>query len=411
MGKLSEENKQPQALTKEDFQQFDGAFLNEKLSESIVVKNIEYTAVGLKQTNWEHTGFVAFTEERLEKVLGSKRTWVNGNQTAVENTEKIEVLVTETPIKELEQTLPQFIVPNVWEFMYQAGEYLRKNTDIPVVAITGSVGKSTTRMMLDHLLNGSFDVLSNVGNHNTRFAIPLYMNKLVQSPDIMDLEVSLNALNSRDKGPQTSFIKPTISMLTSIGAAHMKGVADLNTIARVKANIFSGMAENGIAIINQDIPAEQLVVVMEVAQANTNNILTYSMTDMSADLHLVSMKELKDFTEVTISYRNELFTYYLGLASAGVVEISLGILLVLLSLGLDINQFLDRFMSFRSLPKVMEAKKGTIDGKRVTIIDDSHNAAIPSMINGILSFTNKVSYFSGKKILVLGQVSAVCLYC
>ena len=405
MEKILKQSQQTQALTMKQFKHFTGTFLNEKIAKSIIVENVEYTASALNQTTAEHTAFIAFTEERLEHILSSKRAWIDGNKVAQAYLGKIEVLVTETPIEELKGTLPQFIVPDVWEFMYEVGTYLRQKTEIPIVAITGSVGKSTTRMMLDHLLQDDFNVLSNRGNHNTRFAMPLYMDKLVQSPDILDLEVSLNALNSRDKGSLTPFIQPTISLLTSIGAAHMTGVADLNAIAKVKANIFKGMAEDGVAIINQDIPTEQLELVLAVARENTTNILTYSMTDMSADLYLVSMKELKDFTEVTVSYQEELYTYYLGLASAGVVENSLGILLVLLSLGLDINQYLDRLLTFHSLPKVMETKKGTIDGKRVTIIDDSHNAAIPSMINGIVSFTNKVSYYSGKKILVLGQVA------
>lgn len=53
----------------------------------------------------------------------------------------------------------------------------------------------------------------------------------------------------------------------------------------------------------------------------------------------------------------------------------------------------------------MERKRGFIDGKKVDIIDDTHNAAIPSMINAIESFTKRTGYYSGKKMLVLGQVA------
>lgn len=395
----------PKPFTKKDFENFDGQFLDSEIAEKMYITNFEYTSMGVKNTDASHIGFIAFTTKRMKESLGIKREWPDGNLVVERNPEGFEVLVTETPIESLKEVLPQFIVPNTWEFMYQVGNYLRENTDIPVVAITGSVGKSTTRMMIEHLLGKDFSVLSNVGNHNTRFAIPLYMDRMVQSPDILNLEVSLNALNYKDKGPQTLFIKPTISVLTSVGFAHMSGMASLNTLAEFKANIFKGLSSDGVAIINQDIQTEQFKIALNAAKKSTNTILTYSMTDVSADLYLVSMKELKDFTEVTISYQSDLYTYYLSLSSAGMVENSLAALLILIALQVDITKYLPRFSSFHSLPKIMERKRGYIDGKKVDIFDDTHNAAIPSMINAVVSFTNKVAYYSGKKILVLGQVA------
>lgn len=405
MNSMIKSKLKPKPFTKKDFENFDGYFLFPEIAQKMFVTNFEYTAAGVEHTDVSHIGFVAFTTKRMRESLGIKREWPDGNEVVKRDPQKFEVLVTENPIDSLKETIPQFIVPNTWEFMYQVGDYLRMNTDIPVIAITGSVGKSSTRMMIEHLLGESFSVLSNVGNHNTRFAMPLYMTRMVQSPDILNLEVSLNALNYKDKGPQTLFIKPTISVLTSIGYAHMSGMADLNTLAEFKANVFKGLSKNGVAIINQDIQTEQFEIAVEEAQKSTTNIFTYSMKDVSANLFLISMKELKDFTEVTISLNNELHTYYLSLSSAGMVENSLAAIAVLTNLGLDIDFYLSRFSTFYSLPKIMERKKGYIDGKRVEIFDDTHNAAIPSMINALRSFTNKVPYYSGKKILVLGQVA------
>lgn len=395
----------PKPFTKEDFKNFSGDFLNEAITEEMYVTNFEYTAAGLNNTDTSHIGFIAFTEERMKESLGLKRGWPDGNLVVKKKPEQFEVLITENPIEELKDRVPQFIVPNTWEFMYQVGNYLRTNTDIPVVAITGSVGKSSTRMMIEHLLGEDYSVLSNKGNHNTRFAMPLYMTRMVQSPDLLNLEVSLNALNYKDKGPQTLFIKPTISVLTSVSYAHMSGMADLNTLTEFKANVFKGLQKDGVAIINQDIQSEQFELAVTLAKEQTSNILTYSLTDTSADLHLLSMKELKDFTEVTISYQSNFYTYCLGLPSAGMVENSLAAILVLGTLGVDIDNYLPRFSTFRSLPKIMEKKRGYIEGKKVDILDDTHNAAIPSMINAIVSFSQKVPYYNGKKLLVLGQVA------
>lgn len=396
---------QNKSFTKVNFDELEGHFLNDAIATSLNITNFEYTINGMRKTTDPQTAFISFTKERIKTALGAERNWPSGDNFVKVNSTRIALYITETPIMELSDTVVQFIVPDTWEFMHQVGNYLRNRLDIPAIAITGSVGKTTTRMMIEHLFSEDYQVLSNQGNHNTRFAIPLYMAKLVQSPDILNLEVSLNALNYRGKGPQSTFVRPTIAILTSISFAHMSTMKDLNGLAKLKANIFNGLDEQGVAIINHDIPMEQRNIAWAAAKEKTNKILTYSMTDSDADLHLISKKELKDITEVTVSYHGELYTYYLCLSSAGIVENSLAVILVLKTMGIDPDKYLSRFLTFHSLPKVMERKRGYIDGKKIDIIDDTHNAAIPSMINAITSFTNKVNYYSGRKLLALGQVA------
>lgn len=397
--------KKAKAFKIKDFSKIDGYFLNEEIVSTLHITNFEYTINGMRRTSDSNTAFISFTKERIKKAIKVDKPWPNTDDFVLKNATQVALYITETPVMALIDSVPQFIVPDTWEFMHQLGSYLRQQTDIPVIAITGSVGKTTTRMMIEHLLQDDYQVLSNRGNHNTRFAIPLYMSKLVQSPDVLNLEVSLNALNYRGKGPQSIFVRPTIAVLTSIGFAHMSTMKDLNSLAKLKANIFDGLDADGTAIINYDIPLEQRNIALSAARERTDHILSYSMTDSDADLYLVSMKELKDLTEVTISYQGALYTYYLCLSSAGIVENSLAVILTLKAMGLDLDAFLPRFSTFHSLPKVMERKRGYIDGKKVDIIDDTHNAAIPSMINAIESFTKRTGYYGGEKMLVLGQVA------
>lgn len=396
----------PNPLKFSDFTKFTGEFLNEEIAQNILIDDFEYSGNKLRvDHDSSHLGFIAFTKERINSALGVSRNWQDGNLTAKSNRHMIEVLITEHPILELADSLPQFIVPDSWEFMHEVSEYFLKSSSIPRVAITGSVGKSSTRLMIEHLLNQDYQVLSNRRNNNIRFAMPLYMTKLAQSPDILNLEISLNALNNRGKGPQSTLIQPTIAVLTSIGFAHMSMMSDINVLAKLKANVFRGLVKDGTAIINKDIPEEQFQIAYQAAKNQTDNILTYSMTKKDADLYLVKIKELKYLTEVTISYMESYYTYYLSLSSEGIVENSLASILILTTLGLDIDDYLPYFANYKSLPKVMEQKIGTIDDKKVDIIDDTHNAAIPSMINAIKSFTKKQEYYSGKKILALGQIA------
>ncbi len=99
--------------------------------------------------------------------------------------------------------------------LLQISEKIRSNFVQPIVAITGSAGKTSTRMMISHLFQNE-KVLENRGNHNVRFAIPLYLSKLVSEPDMLNLEVSVNALNSYDTGSMSNLVQPEIAIVTSI---------------------------------------------------------------------------------------------------------------------------------------------------------------------------------------------------
>lgn len=369
------------------------------------IKDFEYYPRDPQTMVGDGVAFIELSDRRLTEITGKPVTWPDRRKYLKTHYRRFSLLITEAPVEELKAKLPQFIVPDAWEFMYEISKQLRREFDGEVIAVTGSVGKSSLRLMLNHLLEGTCQVQSNRGNHNTRLAIPLYMTKLIKKPDILNLEVSLNALNSRDRGPQSRLVKPTIAILTSVDFAHMTGVKDLSLLAKVKSRIFEGLQPSGTAIINHDIALEALREVKAAAESSGAKILTYSMKGNEADLRLIRATKLKYLTEVTIELGQKYFTYYMEIASDGMVENSLAALLTMYALKMDIEDYMQKLQNFRSLPKVMALHSGRYQGMEVDIIDDTHNAAIPSMVNAIRAFREKTVYYSGKKILVLGQVA------
>jgi UDP-N-acetylmuramyl pentapeptide synthase len=389
-----------------DFSQFTGQFLDAALAADLQVDDFEYFPYPYPTAS-THTAFLNLSDERIHQITKGKKNWTDREQFILTYQDRFSLIVTEQPIEALAGKKAQFIVPNVWDFMHEVAAYLRNDFAGPVIAMTGSVGKSSTRLMINHLLNGQFNILSNRGNHNVRLATPLYMAKLIQKPEILSLELSLNTLNSRDKGAQSTLVQPTIAILTSVGFAHMEGTDNsLSLIAEVKSRIFEGLDAHGTAIINADIDQEALDIALTEAKKQTSHILTYSMTgNGEADINLIMMKTLKELTEVTVSYQQQYYTYYLKMSSPGMVENSLAAFLTLISLGLNPEDYFERFTTFKSLPKVMALHTGYLTDKKVAIIDDTHNAAIPSMINAIQAFSAQLPYYSGAKILALGQVA------
>ncbi|MBU5359609.1 hypothetical protein KQI58_00805 [Enterococcus raffinosus] len=124
MNSMIKSKLKPKPFTKKDFENFDGYFLFPEIANKMFVTNFEYTAAGVEHTDVSHIGFVAFTTKRMRESLGIKREWPDGNEVVKRDPQKFEVLVTENPIDSLKKTIPQFIVPNTWEFMYQVGDIL-----------------------------------------------------------------------------------------------------------------------------------------------------------------------------------------------------------------------------------------------------------------------------------------------
>ncbi|WP_430611533.1 UDP-N-acetylmuramoyl-tripeptide--D-alanyl-D-alanine ligase [Enterococcus sp. DIV0876] len=397
--------KEISGLTYDDFRTIEGYFLSDECAKDLLISDFEYQGHYTKRSTSTNLGFIAFTKDRRSEINGREVAWPDGNQEAIENIDHISLLVTEHPIEELKETLPQFIVENTWKFMLALSQKIRSANTAKVIAITGSVGKSSTRLMVDQLLQPSHDILSNRGNHNTRFAIPLYLCKASQGPEILNLEVSLNALNNRDSGPMSPLIQPDIALVTSVGEAHMATFKSIEQLAEYKGRVYDGLSANGIAIINRDIHDHLYQILLAKAQKKTNRIRTYSMTDPDADLYLVKKSELKHGVEITISLNEKRYTYFLNISSKGMVENSLAALLIIDSLGIPITQCTKNFAQYRSLPKILEETHYSCQNKEITVLDDTHNASIPAMINAIEAFKQKHVYYGGKKILVLGQIA------
>ncbi len=383
-----------------------GQFLNNNLRPNHLTR-VEYQHVSLS-TNPEllaKTMFIAISNERRDYVNRKPVKWTDGNAQIKGREHLLGLIVTETPIESARQTTPQFIVENSWTFMIEFSKLVRTVFQNPTIAITGSVGKTSTRMLLTHVFSNQ-NVLENRGNHNTRFAIPLYMAQLIQNPDILNLEVSLNALNSFDTGSMSKLIKPNIVIITSIGEAHLSSMKDTKTIALYKAKVLEGANEDTVVILNADIGKEEREILLNKAKKYTNHLLTYSAKNNAADVRLLSVKHEKFYDELEVMFFDEKLTYRLPTGSAGLMENSLAALLAYWQITGETNASLAKMETFKPLPKTMEMIPLALpDGAFAYMVDDSHNAAVPSMLNAIDYFKSHKQFYQGKSFLIVGQIA------
>jgi UDP-N-acetylmuramoyl-tripeptide--D-alanyl-D-alanine ligase len=130
--------------------------------------------------------------------------------------------------------------------------YWRSRYSIPVVAITGSNGKTTTKEMVATILSRSWKVLKNHGTFNNLVGVPLTLLQLDDSHEAVVVEMGMNQPGEIER--LTEIVQPSLGMITNIQPAHLQGLGDLDSIQLAKGALFAGMAPTGTIVVNRDDP-------------------------------------------------------------------------------------------------------------------------------------------------------------
>ncbi len=146
--------------------------------------------------------------------------------------------------------LPQIRVSDTRLALGQLAAHWRSRFDIPVVAITGSNGKTTVRTMTAAILARCGRALSTQGNLNNDIGLPLTLAGLAAEDRFAVIEMGAN--HPGEIGYLTGIARPTIGVVTNAGPAHLEGFGDVRGVARAKGELFAGLGADAIAVINAD---------------------------------------------------------------------------------------------------------------------------------------------------------------
>ena len=128
--------------------------------------------------------------------------------------------------------------------------YYIKKLNVPTVAITGSVGKTTTKDMIASVLAKHFNVCKTRGNLNNDIGVPLTVFSLLPEHTAAVIEMGMN--HFKEISYLTNIIKPDIAVITNVGVSHIENLGSREGILQAKCEIFEGLKENGTAIVNGD---------------------------------------------------------------------------------------------------------------------------------------------------------------
>lgn len=154
-----------------------------------------------------------------------------------------------------DQMLPgryYILVDDTLQAVGRIAAWYRSRFDIPVVAVTGSVGKTTTKDMIAAALSARFDVTRTQANFNNNIGLPRTIFTMDRHTRIAVLEMGMNHFGEIDY--LVRIARPTIAVITNIGDAHIGNLGSRENIFKAKCEIFNGLQEGGTAVLNGDDP-------------------------------------------------------------------------------------------------------------------------------------------------------------
>jgi len=149
-----------------------------------------------------------------------------------------------------EAALPQVLVSDTGLALGQLAAAWRQGFDIPVIAVTGSNGKTTVKEMLASIMGRSGPVLSTRGNRNNEIGLPLTLLELAEEHRSAVIEMGAN--HPGEIAGLTALARPTVGLVTNAGIAHLEGFGSPEGVARAKGELLAGLPVGGAAVINTD---------------------------------------------------------------------------------------------------------------------------------------------------------------
>lgn len=277
----------------------------------------------------------------------------------------------------------------------------RKRFDVPLVAVTGSNGKTTVKEMIASILRQEIEnkqlsdhhaaeyVLATEGNLNNDIGMPLMLLRLRVQHAYAVIEMGMNHIGEIDY--LTQLAKPDVAVITNAGTAHIGGLGTIEAVAYAKSEIFTGLDQQGVAIINADDHYAPLWRKL----ADGRRLVDFGLNENAQ----VSAKFQSDslISSLTLMLPDGNEQLVLRVAGEHNVRNALAAAAVAVGLGISKGVIAAGLQKFAGVSGRMQKKNGL---HRATLLDDSYNAN-PDSVRAALAV---LAATSGKKILVLGDM-------
>lgn len=292
------------------------------------------------------------------------------------------------------------IVPDVLDALRQLAVAARARSCARIVAVTGSVGKTSTKEALQLALRADGETHSSAASFNNHFGVPLSLARMPETARYGVFEIGMN--HAGEITPLVKLARPHVAIVTTVAPVHLEFFDSVSAIADAKAEIFLGVEPGGAAILNRDNPYFARLK-RRAGQADIERVVSFG-EHARAQARLIKCALHADSSAVQASILGEKVDYRIGAPGRHLVLNSLAVLATASLVGADLA--LAALALANQVPAPGRGTRITLDapGGPSVLIDESYNAN-PNSMRAALSLLGQAPVGpQGRRIAVLGDM-------
>ncbi len=325
----------------------------------------------------------------------------DGHQFAAEAVKKgASGLLIDTHPANLPERAPIVLVNDTLAALHALGNASRRRSEALIIAVTGSVGKTSTKNALYHALSLQGQTTCSQASHNNFWGVPLSLSQMARRDQFGIFEVGMS--HPGEISPLSKMISPNIAIITNVEPAHTANFDSLELVAKEKAEIFDGLEPSGVAVLNADNKFFSYLKARSKS-VGVRNLLTFGSAS-DADTRLISLSSDCQGSYIEASIKGKRISYKVSLPGKHQVMNSLATLTAIHAAGADIDAAAASFGQLVPLPGRGKSYQCRILGGSIKLIDESYNANPASMRAALDNLGNTKIDPPGRRIAVLGDM-------
>lgn len=289
---------------------------------------------------------------------------------------------------------PAVIVKDSLQALRDLGLAGVTRSDALRIAVTGSVGKTSVKEALAHMFAAFGKTHKSLKSYNNHWGVPLTMARMPQETQFGVFEMGMN--HAGELSDLSGLLRPDIALITTVAGAHLAYFDSIEAIADAKAEIMDGLAESGTLILNADNPYTARIA----EKAKGKNIITFGHGD-DCDVTIVTSQTHEHGSNTRLRINAQQIDVTLLVPGEHWVMNGAACIAVAHAAGIDLRKAAKALRGVRAESGRGEMKTVKLDGKSLTLIDESYNANPTSMRAAI----NVLGLKSGRRLAVLGDMA------
>jgi UDP-N-acetylmuramoyl-tripeptide--D-alanyl-D-alanine ligase len=292
---------------------------------------------------------------------------------------------------------PLFVVDDALRGLERLGVAARARSRARVLAITGSVGKTSAKEMARLALSAVGPTHASPASFNNHWGVPLTLARLPADVPWAVFEIGMN--HAGEITPLVGFVRPHVALVTTIGAVHIEYLGSLEAIADAKAEIFSGVEPGGVAVLNRDAP--QFERLCAAARARDLRVVDFGATGAA---RLIACEPHGEGSRIEAEIGGERLRFALGAPGRHMAENAVGVLAAIQALGAPLTACAAAMAAFAPAKGRGERFMLSAPGGAITLIDESYNANPVSMRAALALLGAAKPGPGGRRVAVIGDM-------